>query len=1093
VELVISGVVLRKHILIGLISFFAACSPRLQGGCASDADCRPGQTCGSTGICLGGQADAGAGQTAAIQLTAPISGAAEPGRFPVSATVTSDLPPSDVTFFVAANGKTLGTLKVQSGTDGSYGGTLVLDDTIYTGLATVQAILHRAGSADVTSPSISVQLDQVAPIISSALDGGSRWFSRDASISFAANVVDEGSGIAAAELVLADGGTSPGTPSGAAYTFDVPAADLADPGTESLATFTIRALDKAGNVATRVEQLSIDDVPPTLSADPADANAAVWHSAAAGNLTFSPTVQAIDHGSGVANVTVAGTAAMAMGNGLFRATGVALPSAATLESDALVLEVTAQDAVGNASTAKLTFKVDNNPPVVSAAHVDTAFDGTDASGQGWFRGPSADPAGGSIVVSAVISDPFLVTSGDTAPVAIVGGARIVGTFAGGRWSFSLPRSIGVNATGAVGVTFDAQDLAGNHAVSPTLALLFDDLPATSFMPVIPEDAVWYAQGASLTIPVTLGAVPRSGLASVALTLAGQPASPCVGADLTWSCNLPTSSVVAGAEVGVPFTISAASFSGVTAVAKGTRNVDGAPPVVTATVAVPYPPAATGPMAWSHDGSHFNLRDNGTLYTFKAYDCGAGVRGVQSLTLTPSLGAQSVSVTDSGARQACANGTTATVFDVSVSGDLSTSAPGSFAGADNALTISVAVADRATDVSGSPAPHSTSATAPVSVTRRLWQTGPSAARLLALGPTLIASGPNLLTGLRTTDGTALWTNAVPVLSGPVIGGTASAPVGYIGQGSKTQNNTIVAFDLSTGMTLNTCGVFATPSLPAGCKAPSSLAVSNRLAITSTGAALMYGSVTNTGANTTTGDTCGAALSAAAMLGSACTLPGGSTPAVVGQLTVGRGGRAFFVAEVDDFAAGTTQSTLGELSIANGSVVTSSASCRGMALTDDAGNDSPLCDQGRYTFDGASMNARWFGSNPSPAATVPAADEYFAGTNRYGILSGALSAFNLGVVLAVDGSTSPIVYAATGAKLAAIGIDGSPARFGLPGLPGTAVLDLAMDKHGNAYVVSDGGQVSAIATDSPGLGTASFGWATRGRDACRSSSLDFTCPF
>jgi hypothetical protein len=1074
-----------------LISVLAACSPKLQGGCASDADCRPGQTCGSTGICLGGQ-------TGAVQLTAPVPGAAEPGHFPVSATVASGLSPSDVTFVAVAGGKTLGTLKVQSGSGGVYGGTLALDDTTYAGVATVQAILHRAGSADVTSATVSVQLDQVPPTISGASSSASRWFSRDAGVSFAATVVDEGSGVAAAELVLADGGSYPGKPDGATYAFDVPASALAAPGTEGIATATIRALDKAGNVSSHVDQLSIDDVPPSLAVDPTDVNAALWHSAAAGNLTFSATLQAVDHGSGVANVTVAGAAAKAMGNGLFQATGMTLPSTATLETDALVLDATAQDAVGNVATARLAFKVDNNPPVVSAAQIDTPFDGTDASGQGWFRGPTANPAGGSIVVSGAISDPFLVTSGDGAPAAIVGGVRIAGTFAGGRWSFSLPRSIGVNAAGPVGVAFDAQDQAGNHTTSPALSLLFDDVPAASFTPAVPEDAAWYVQGASLTIPVKLGAAPRSGLASVALTVTGQPASPCSGADLAWTCIVPPSSVAAGAEVSVPFTISAASFSGVTASTKGTRNVDGAPPVVTAPAAVPYPPAATGPMAWSHDGSHFNLRDSGTLYTFKAYDCGAGVQGVQSLTLTPSLGARSVSVTDSGARQACANGTTATVFDVAVSGDLSTSAPGSFTGADNALTISVAIGDRAVAVSGAPAPHSSAASAPpVSVTRRLWQTGPSAARLLALGPTLIASGPNLLTGLRTSDGTALWTNAASALSGPVIGGTAAAPVGYIGQGSKTQNNTIVAFDPTTGATLGTCSVFTTPPLPSGCKAPSFLTVSNQLAVTGTGAALLYASVTNSGVNTTTGDTCGASLSAVAMLGSTCTLPGGSTPAAVDQLAVGRGGRAFFVAEVDDFAVGTTQNTVGELSIASGSVVRSNAACNAMVLTDEGGNDSTLCDGARYGFDGTSFTTRWFASTPGPEVTVPAVDQYFGNSRAYAISTGGTLFINPGNVIAVDATAEhPVAYDSAGASLTAnfMGASGpSASRWGMPALPGASILDFAMDKHGNAYVVSDGGQVSAIATDSPGLGTASFGWATRGRDACRSSSLDFTCPF
>jgi hypothetical protein len=532
---------------------------------------------------------------------------------------------------------------------------------------------------------------------------------------------------------------------------------------------------------------------------------------------------------------------------------------------------------------------------------------------------------------------------------------------------------------------------------------------------------------------------------------------------------------------------------VTATSNGSRNVDGAPPVVMAAAAVPYPAAATGPMAWSHDGSHFNLRDTGVLYTFKAYDCGAGVREATS-SLVAVLGSTSASITDSGARHACPNGGETTVFNIAVSGDLSNAVSGVFSGADNALTITAVVRDGAVDTSGAPAPHAGMVPSPaINITRRLWQTGPSAATQLAVGPTLIASGPNLLSGIRPGDGAALWSNSTVVLSGPVIGGTAAAPVGYIGQGSKTQSNTIVAFDPSTGATLRTCSVFATPPLPAACKAPSSLNVSNQLAITGTGAAILYGSVTNTGVNSVTGDTCGAALSAVAVLGATCTLPGGSTPAVISQLTVGRGDAAYFLAEVDDFAVGTSQTTLAELSIATGNVIRSNLPCDGMALTLDGNQDSPLCNLGRYTFDGISLAGRWSAGNPAPIATVPSADEYFGGTNGYGISSGALTALNVGNVIAVDGSATPIVYTANGSKLTATRLSGAPAPFGLPALPGSSILDFAMDKNGNAYVVSDGGQVSAIATDSRGLGTASSGWATRARDACRSSSLDFTCPF
>ena len=51
---------------------------------------------------------------------------------------------------------------------------------------------------------------------------------------------------------------------------------------------------------------------------------------------------------------------------------------------------------------------------------------------------------------------------------------------------------------------------------------------------------------------------------------------------------------------------------------------------------------------------------------------------------------------------------------------------------------------------------------------------------------------------------------------------------------------------------------------------------------------------------------------------------------------------------------------------------------------------------------------------------------------------------------------------------------------------------MDKTGVLYVSSNG-QVSAMVTDSPGLGTGNNGWPIRGHDACRSYNLEYACPY
>ena len=86
----------------------------------------------------------------------------------------------------------------------------------------------------------------------------------------------------------------------------------------------------------------------------------------------------------------------------------------------------------------------------------------------------------------------------------------------------------------------------------------------------------------------------------------------------------SSDVSPTAETPLAINVVASTVTKVSSTGTGTRNFDGAPPTIIATAAIPYPAAATGtPLAWSHDGSHFNLRDSGTLYGFTAFDCGGG--------------------------------------------------------------------------------------------------------------------------------------------------------------------------------------------------------------------------------------------------------------------------------------------------------------------------------------------------------------------------------------------------------------------------------------------------------------------------------------
>jgi hypothetical protein len=186
------------------------------------------------------------------------------------------------------------------------------------------------------------------------------------------------------------------------------------------------------------------------------------------------------------------------------------------------------------------------------------------------------------------------------------------------------------------------------------------------------------------------------------------------------------------------------------------------------------------------------------------------------------------------------------------------------------------------------------------------------------------------------------------------------------------------------------------------------------------------------------------------------------------------------------------------------------CSGLLMTDASGTDAVVCgtsvaganNPGRYTFGGSWGGNSWSGN--VPGSTTIASSTFLFGTESgspftqglFSLSTGALTQAFSNVVWAIDASASPVLYSSSGAALAANYVSGSgvgsAAPWALPTVPGTAISDVAMDKKGNLYV-SSGGQVSAIATDSPGLGTGGFAWPLNQHDACRSSNLEYVCPW
>ena len=1108
-----------------------ACTPKLSGTCASNADCHPGESCSSGGLCLrpgaasgngdGGAAgdpsdagDAGPITGATIDILSPVAGAIERGTFHVSAQTASAIAIQDITLYLtnSSSGSAVGQLVVSAPTVNNWSGDLTLNVSSFGGGADLVAVMHRAGLTDVTSAKVNVVVDQNAPSISPSWNPG-KWWALDAGISLTAMVSDDRSGVASATLILPDGGTVSGTLGTLTATFQVQPAAVGTPGAALHVPVSLGATDVAGNstLLSAASTIAVDDQPPSISLVALDP--LVWRN---GPLDVNANV-GDGTGSGVGSSSLLLNAAFRSGTpdggGGFNY-HLDLSTLPATEA-AVALQAIGVDNVGNQADAGFSINVDNIPPVMNTAQIDTAFDGTDAANQGWFAGPTAAPSAAAIAVSAAVKDTNLVTTGLRRPAAIVSGTPYYGTFNSitNRWGFSIPRSVGLNANAAVAVSFDAQDLAGNHPAStPSLPLQFDDVPASSFVPGVAADTGWHARTGNLSVGVTFGAAPRSGFASVLIKVTGQTDVTCTPSSaLSWLCNLPLTDATTGAEGPFSFPVVAKSVTKIGSGNSGFRNIDDANPVISNANGIIYP---TG--SWGHDGSSLTLRDNVT-YTFTAYDCGSGLStSLASFGFSPQLGTRSATMTASSSTQACSNGTNATIYNVKVNGDLSTSTPGSFPNSDNtgasALTVSATVPDGVGHTAGS-------SKGGINITRRLWQTGNLGASALALGPKVVVAEAGQIQGLNPSDGTNAWiSSAFPsgaLVAGPLVGGSAASPAVFYASGGLT----MVEISAQTGLALLANCSLQTGFTYLGCAIPNNSTndpgttgqYSNMaIAIASDGSAVFGQTLINHGTNTSGLDCGNGEFWAGTMSASACTKrysvgPFGNTSGGVNldnvrTLTIGRAGRTFQADDVYNTLKTTSYSTVEEVTLGSGTVLAGST-CTGLILTDNGGSDSPICNgyfatSSRSAFTGGSppFSTTWTGGGLA-SITAPSQGVYLS-TAGYSLSNGTLAFNNFaGTAWAVDASSSPVLYWANGAVLsanyfAASGLGAT--AWGLPPLPGTSISDIMMDKSGILYVAS-GGQVSAIITDSPGLGTGNNGWPIAGHDACRSSNLEYACPY
>lgn len=1046
-------VFLRRFIPVA--AALAACTPKLVGTCTASSDCQPGETCSADHICLrdasgNGNGDAGDGSdagdagnaTASIDVVAPAAGAVVRGTFHVSARVSSAVAVHDVTFTAtdSQSSAALGSATVSSGAGDTWAGDLTLDQTTFGGSADVRAVLHRTGLADLTAAKVTVTVDQNAPSIQASWDA-TRWYALDAGLTLTASVSDDRSGISSAHLILPDGGSTSATISNGTATFQLAAADVGAPGAAAVVPVSLQAADLAGNqtLLASASSIRVDDEPPALSVEALDP--AVWRT---GSLDFTAT---LDDGAGAGVASASLLAGDTWVSGQPDAGGVftfhADLSSLPDNQGALGFQVVARDVVGNESDAGFTLNVDNLGPLVSAETIDTAFDGTDSSPQGWFQGPTVAPAAGPIAISAVIADPNLVTTGPNAPAAVVvGGSRYPGTLASGRWTFQIPRQ-----TTDVVVTFDAQDLAGNHPDSaPSIPLYFDDVKFTA---AVATDATWYGRSASVspTVAVTLSGAPRSGMASIALKVAGKSDVTCSGGGTSYSCALPSTYATAGTEAALGFSVAATANSAYGTTASGSRNIDDVAPVVSNAAAIPYPGAQAAPLSWGHDGGHFTLGDRATsggntpqpyLYVFSAYDCGAGVNtGASSVSFSPNLPSKSVTPNPAGTHS-CANGVTATVYNFVATADFTVKTAGQFTAVNNTLTLTATATDAA-----SGQPHTSSpVTKDIAVTRWFWiDTAPPNLSFLALGPRLFASGAGALYAIdRNSGAITTWATSGAFLVG-VAPNAGTPAVVYsdgtrnLSAGNATSGTSSFGFCASSG-----ADVFG----PVAMAGTSSSVVASAAVTGATGCKCTSCS--------TLGDPCNTLQ---------CWLDGGQSCVPV-------------------YSNFTNTMTL------SGSSVSCSV---GGATPGTTCNGSPSA-PGGLGYAVSSTSGLYVGANATPSWVVTNSGGGVLGTYPGGIASGH------GWPL-IDGSGAvAFLPDVAGGGIDAVPISGSGfgARLYNIALPFAGpVSDMALASNGILYMVG-GGYLYAIYTDSTGAESAQAGaWPARCHDPCASSLAGFSCPY
>ena len=989
-------------------------------------------------------------------------------------------------------------------------------------------------AGNLASAELNLAFDNVGPQIGAVLVTPTDWVARTAPpnsstltvVPVQVDVVDNGVGVASAQGVVL--GTPYGTAttkptSGTLWTVAIDTSSAAA-NTAMSSPFQIIAIDGLGNPTTKSFTILVDDVPPVISPDTENRANDAWHSTAAGNLSFTPSLIISDVGSGVGSAPPPGLAfpgnspvvtAAPQGNDGFLFTSLTLPSTASMETDSYPMTATASDRVGNPTTATVLFKLDNKAPTYTVATIPTAFV-TDTAGHRWFAG--AGLISGSVEIDASLTETYLQKATADFVYNAVKGSVTTGCDAQApthTCKFLIPRpAVSSSIASPFNVTLNATDLASNAVATPqTLVLYFDNAKPSSAN--ITSDRTWHAITDTITVTANLPSLPASGLNPTnPIQLVGAGSCAAInptssvddgsgGKNLTFS--LPANCATAGSEGPLNFNIKVTSLINVSSSQAGFRNVDDAPPKVPAAmITVDAPAAASGPLSWSQTGSLFTRNYNGKVISFSAYDCGAGINTTLSSPSVASLGASVTAIKLTSASVYWLNtvstcGFQADVWRFDLSANLGAIPASSLtSGTSTSFSWSTTIVDALNGTHHQTALQQSNV---INVTRKLWQTSNVSATSLTLGPSLIASTSAGLQALSTSTGANQWT--YPGYSGSTsVGLSGGAATVYFLNSADQLTFTINSLSSSSGAAAAGCS----RTFAANADGASSGIVS--LALTTAGRPAAQGGIGGIICSDPsnppticnfTGDSQGW------FGGATCDnwWTGGEaleTPAVFG-----RGGASYCVS-TGRYLKG-SRTGLTERLITAAVVGGNSSACgkaKQMIVGDNGGSDAVYCDDdSKWTFSGTTFTSSWTAGNPD-------AFPYLVGpglTYRIAAHNGAVvctSLTNGSSVCAAGNATpwlidatagQPILYSSAGNVIltGSLGSSGPTGNvWDLPTVPGATVTDALMDKSGILYVAS-GGFVSAIITDSPGLGTSGNAWPIDGHDACRSNNLEYACPY